>query len=81
MPKVRQKPDFSDEVWRRERDSNPRTNFSVYSLSRGAPWTSWVSLQTLKDYSIIKGIMSIKSIFFDKTYFTKIYNANINNDV
>jgi len=29
----------------------------------------------------MKGIMSIKSIFFDKTYFTKIYNANIYNDV
>ena len=25
--------------WRRRRDSNPRTDFSVYSLSRGAPYS------------------------------------------
>ena len=30
--------------WRRKRDLNPRTSFPVYSLSRGAPSTSWVFL-------------------------------------
>lgn len=26
-------------LWRSERDSNPRTDFSAYSLSRGAPYS------------------------------------------
>ena len=32
--------------WRRKRDLNPRTSFPVYSLSRGAPSTSWVFLHS-----------------------------------
>ena len=30
--------------WRRERDSNPRTNLIVHSLSRRCPYQTWVSL-------------------------------------
>ena len=32
-------------IWRRRRDLNPRDGFPPYSLSRGAPSASWVSLQ------------------------------------
>ena len=28
----------------RRRDSNPRTGYPIYSLSRGAPWATWVLL-------------------------------------
>ena len=30
--------------WRSRRDSNSRTTFAAYSLSRGTPWASWVLL-------------------------------------
>lgn len=35
------------DIWRRRRDSNPRYGFPYYSLSRGAPWASWVLLHML----------------------------------
>jgi hypothetical protein len=31
-------------VWQRRRDSNPRTALTIYTLSRGAPWATWVLL-------------------------------------
>ena len=32
--------------WRSKRDSNPRTSYPVYFLSREASWASWVLLHT-----------------------------------
>ncbi len=41
------------EVWRRERDSNPRWAFDPYALSRGAPSTTRPSLRSKKSRSIL----------------------------
>lgn len=42
-----------DQVWRRKRDLNPRTELPVYELSKPAPSASWVFLRMklkLNDY-------------------------------
>ncbi len=47
--KSKKKPEVFEKLpvfyWRSERDLNPRAAFTAYSLSRGAPSASWVSLQ------------------------------------
>src|SRR5690606_32918876 len=41
-------PMLRSEVWRRERDSNPRGTFGPYTLSRGAPSTTRPSLRRVE---------------------------------
>ena len=36
--------------WRRRRDLNPCYSFPYYSLSRGAPWATWVLLHPINEY-------------------------------
>ena len=37
-------------IWRRRRDLNPCYSFPYYSLSRGAPWATWVLLHPINEY-------------------------------
>ena len=48
--KRRSKVNFAP-TWRRRRDSNPRTDFSVYSLSRGAPYSHLGTSATINSAS------------------------------
>ena len=54
--------------WRRRRDSNPRYGFPYYSLSRGAPWASWVLLHRslYKSYITISYFLVLVKAFWGK---------------
>lgn len=40
-------------LWRRRRDLNSCHHYWCYSLSRGAPWATWVFLRTVKLFYVI----------------------------
>ena len=67
----RQKTDarWTSVFWRRRRDSNSCYGFPYYSLSRGAPWASWVLLHgslIQKLYYYITFFLTCQSFFPQK---------------
>ena len=62
-------------LWRSRRDSNPRTSFPIYTLSRGASWASWVLLHRyINNFTLCTVYCQLITILFIQKKSPKWFN-------